>query len=315
MAKSRTPRTIIDEATGKEYQFNPDALKEIIHSRIDKKNHITQSSILQQLEEKCGLSVHQVQKWLSRANGIGNIENVKIISDFFNIDYHDILIDLNPTSEDKKMIHNEEKTFIIKVFGECVSVLYRVQEITNQPRLNREEKIEHEIKCLTDIDSFIRNIHMSVDQNSFSLQKYNRYNLHRILLELNEFMYGVIKSEHSCIPERWAEICDILSVDEAIHYPSTHNRDLYLESKETDDSYIYLLNEISLANEMGLTSCLTPTTEEWDNFDELEDYHHFGYTPYTERYSLTPSIIWLDLMIKELTEIFETDFPNIFKKR
>lgn len=312
MAKSRTPRTIIDEATGKEYQFNPDALKEIIHSRTDRKNHITQHSILQQLEEQCGLSVYQVQKWLSRANGIGNIDNVKIISNFLGINYHDILIDLNPTNEDKSMINNEEKCFIRKVFGDCISVLYKVHEITNHPRLPREENSEYENKCVAEIDSIIQYIHMSVDQNSFSLQKYNRYNLHRILLELNEFMYGIIKSEHSCIPERWGEICDMLSVDVAIHYPSTHNRDLYLESKETDDSYIYLLNEISLADEMGLTSCLTPTTEEWNNFDELDGYRQFGYIPNTERYSLTPSIIWLDLMTKELSAIFENDFPNIF---
>ncbi|MBE5892905.1 MAG: hypothetical protein E7286_05940 [Lachnospiraceae bacterium] len=184
MARSKTPRIITDETTGKEYQFNRDALKEIIHSRTDKKKHITQANILQQLEEQCGLSVDQVRKWLYGANGIGNMENAKIISAFLDIDYHDILIDMNPTKEDKNMISNEEKSIIKKVFGECVSVLYKVQEITNFSNLTREEKNKHETKIILEIDSLIRNIHMLVDQNSFAIKNYNRYNLHRILLEL-----------------------------------------------------------------------------------------------------------------------------------
>ena len=314
MAKTKIPRIIIEEATGKEYEFNPNALKEIIHSRINKKNHITQQSILQQIEDHCHLSADRVKNWIYGINGIGNFDNVKSISDFLKIDYHDILIDLNPTAEDENMISNEEKSIIRNIFGECISVVYKIPELTNLSKPTRDEKIANEKKSILEIDLLIRNIHMLVDQNSCTLQKYNRYNLHRFLLELNEYMYAIIKSDHSCIPERWEKISDFLSVEEAIIFPQIHNRNIYLDNPNTDDTHLYLLNEISLADKMGLTSCITPTDKEWDNFDILEDYHQFGYTPNNERYCLNPSIIWLDLIITVLIEIFETDFPHIFNE-
>lgn len=315
MAKSINPRIIVEEETDKKYQFNREALKEIIHSRTDRKNHITQHSILLQLEEQCGLTVARVSKWLSGANGPGNIDNVKDISEFFGIDYHDILIDMNPVKEDEKMINSEEKTIIKTVFGECVTVLYKVNEITNFPKVTGKEMREYRQKNVMEIDLLIQNIHRLVDQNSISLKKYNRYNLHRILLELNECMYGVIESEHNSIPERWDEINDMLTIEEIINFPTMHNRDNYLKSNDLYDTNIYLVDEISLVEEMGLSNCIYPTDEEWDTLDEIEDCSRFGYIPNTDRYSLTPSIIWIDLMITVLTNIFETDFPNVFEGR
>ena len=107
-------------------------------------------------------------------------------------------------------------------------------------------------------------------------------------------MYGILEANHSCIPERWEEICDILTIEEALSFPTIHTRNIYLESKNDDDSYLYLLDEISLANEMGLTSCITPTDEEWDTLSEAEDCTRFGYTPNIERYNLTPCILWIE---------------------
>ncbi|MBE5892224.1 MAG: hypothetical protein E7286_02460 [Lachnospiraceae bacterium] len=314
MAKSITPRILVEEETGKRYQFDPNALNQILSDRTDKKKHITKNSILLQLEEQTGLTVERVNKWLSAANGIGHIDNAKMISEFLGIDYHEILIDMNPVKEDKNMFGDEEKTIIKKVFGECVLVLYKVSEMTNAPKLARKENIERCKKNVIEVDYLIRSIHMLIDQNSIALQKYNRYNLHRILLELNEYMCGVLEGEHNSIPERWEEINNDMSIEEAINFPNIHNRDTYL-SGGGDDAYLYLLDEISLADEMGLSSCVAPTDEEWNVLDEIEDCVRFGYTPANERYELTPNIIWIDLMVKELTLIFEIDFPNLFDER
>lgn len=315
MAKSKYPRTLIEEETGKEYQFDRNALKEILHSRTDKKKHITRNSILEKLEEQYGLSVAQVSKWLSGANGIGSIENAKIISEFLGIDYHDILIDINLEKGVEKIMYNEEKRIINKVFSECVAVLYKVNEWTNIPKLTRTEKLEYEKNRIKDLDSLIRNMHELVDQNSLIIKKYDRYNLHKILIELNEYIYGVIKSDRSYVPERWEEMDDTLAMEEAIDFPTIHTREFYLENAETDDSYIYLIDEIALASNMGLTQCITPTDKEWKEIDEIDDYTCFGYVPNNERYGLTPSIIWIDLMIERLTMLFKIDFPRILDER
>lgn len=315
MAKSKNPRILIDETTGKEYLFNPNALKKIIHSHTDRKNHITQTAILQQIEEHCNFTADQVKKWLYGANGIGNMDNAKRISDFLKIDYHEILIDMNPTKEEKKMFSDEEKSIIKQTFGECVSVLYKVQELANSPKLAPIEKIDQQQKNILEADSLIRNIHLLVDQNSVILQTYDRYNLHKILLELNEYIYGILKGGHSCIPERWDEMSNSLLIEEAISFPLLHDRNLYLENPDPIYSNIYLVDEISLAEEMGLTSCLIPTEAEWDDLSKVDDLTRFGYIPNTERYSLTPGVVWIDLMVKLLTEIFEIDFPELFDNK
>lgn len=106
-----------------------------------------------------------------------------------------------------------------------------------------------------------------------------------------------------------------MTIEEAIVFPSFRDRAIYLENPSSDDAYLYLSDEISLADEMGLTPCYTPTEAEWDNLKGTNDRTQFGYTPANERYSLNPSIIWIDLMIALVSKIFETDFTNIFNKR
>ena len=315
MAKSNTPRTLIDEITGKKYQFDKEAFKKTLHSHVDKKNHIHQITILRQIEETYNIPVERMQNWLKGVNGPGDMKDIKDIADFFNIDFYELLIDQNPTKKDEPMINNEEKSIIKQIFGECVSILYKVQEMTNLPKPQNQDRIEYKKKNLFEMDALIRKIHILVDQNSLILDKYNKYNLHRILLELNEFMYGVLEYDHSSIPERWDEISNIFTIEEAIVFPYFQDRTTYLENPSSDDAYLYLSDEISLADEMGLIPCLTPTDKEWEILEQTDTWTNFGYIPNNERYSLNPSIIWIDLMIEVLTEIFETDFPNIFSKR
>ena len=41
------------------------------------------------------------------------------------------------------MISNEEKSIIKQIFGECVSIFYKVQEMTNLPKPPNQDSLEY----------------------------------------------------------------------------------------------------------------------------------------------------------------------------
>lgn len=140
MAKSIAFRTFIDESTGRKYQFNNNTFKKNLHNRTNKEKQIFQITLLRQIEEKYNMPIDRVQKWLRGVNGPADMQDIKDLANFFEIDYHELLIEIAPTNKDESMINNEEKSIIKQIFGECVSILYKVQEMTNSPKLPTPEK-------------------------------------------------------------------------------------------------------------------------------------------------------------------------------
>ena len=192
-----------------------------------------------------------------------------------------------------------DRNVVLKVYEDCVSMIYTMEEIlgkTDTPWHERQRRMQ--AAC----NQIIRNAHTYVDQNALVLHRTTRYMLHRILLDCRELV------EEFDIPDRWEIFQDSLCIQE-LHFLGCHDRDVYLTGEQPDDidCRIYLVDEISLAENLGFEDVVNPTEDEWDNLEDLGNLNEFGHSG-----CITPSMIAVDQLVECLAAVFRESFPEIF---
>ncbi|MDY4753801.1 MAG: hypothetical protein SO355_00445 [Candidatus Faecousia sp.] len=315
MGRAKT-RKILQDTDGKEYLFDRFAFDDAMCAKTDKEKKITKGVVIDQLRHACAVSEDAVKNWLYGKNSIPDMEMVKKAAGFLEIDYHDILTPVQNTQEERKMrtenkiiteatvcadstSYPAERNAVLKVYGDCVSMIYTMEEILGNidtPWHERQRTMQ--AAC----NRILRDTHTYVDQNALVLHSATRYMLHRILLECRELV------EEFSIPDRWDQLQDSLCLQE-LHFLGCHDRDVYLTGEQPDDidCRIYLIDEISLAENMGFKDVVEPTEDEWDNLDNLGDLNGFGHNG-----CITPSMIAVDQLVECLAAVFRESFPEIF---
>lgn len=314
MGRAKT-RKILQDTDGREYLFDRFALDDAVCAKVNKKEGITKGTVIHRISEACPISYDGVKNWLYGKNGI-DIETVKMVAAVLEIDYHDILTPVQKTQEERKMrmenktiteatafaddiAYPADRNVVLKVYEDCVSMIYTMEEIlgkTDTPWHERQRRMQ--AAC----NQIIRNAHTYVDQNALVLHRTTRYMLHRILLDCRELV------EEFDIPDRWEIFQDSLCIQE-LHFLGCHDRDVYLTGEQPDDidCRIYLVDEISLAENLGFEDVVNPTEDEWDNLEDLGNLNEFGHSG-----CITPSMIAVDQLVECLAAVFRESFPEIF---
>lgn len=315
MGRAKT-RKILQDTDGREYVFDRLSFDDAVCAKTDKEKKITKGVVIDQLGHACAVSEDAVKNWLYGKNSIPDMKTVKQAAEFLEIDYHDILTPVQNTQEERKMrtenkiiteatafadsiVYPADRNVVLKVYEDCVSMIYTMEEILgniNNPWHERQRTMQ--AAC----NRILRNAHTYVDQNALVLHSTIRYMLHRILLECG----GLV--EEFDIPDRWDQHQDSLCLQE-LHFLGCHDRDVYLTGEQPDDidCRIYLIDEISLAENMGFKDVVEPTEDEWDNLDNLGDLNGFGHSG-----CITPSMVAVDQLVECLAAVFRESFPELF---
>lgn len=301
MATAKTEKHLVD-SDGMVYIFNRLAFYNAVQAKVDKKNHVFQKDILLQISDACTVTVDAVRKWLYGDNGIGSIEAAQNAAMVLGIDYHDIVTPTEKTQEESKM-NIEEMKVVQKVFGECISMIYNIEEILSQNQKPRKEKTT-EMKAIC--NHAIRDTHIYIDQSVLVISNHTRYALHRIMMECSEMVENDFH-----IPERWDDVNESVDPWEVSFLEFKDRNDFLENTSDTYPSELYLSDEIDLAGRLGFVDCVEPTAAQWKNLDRIKDLTGFGYLP-TSGIEITPKMVSIDLIVSKLRDVFRDAFPNTF---
>lgn len=315
MGRAKT-RKILQDTDGREYLFDRFAFDDAVCAKVNKKEGITKGTVIARVGNACDVTEDAVKNWLYGKNSIPDMETVKKAAMFLEIDYHDILTPVQTTQEERKMrtesktiteatafadsiVYPADRNVVLKVYEDCVSMIYTMEEILGKTDILWHER---ERRMQAACNRIIRNAHAYVDQNALVLHETTRYMLHRILLDCRELV------EEFHIPDRWEQLQDSLCPQE-LHFLGCHDRDVYLTGEQPDDidCRIYLVDEISLAENLGFKDIVNPTEDEWDNLDTLGNLNEFGHSG-----CITPNMIAVDQLVECLAAVFRESFPEIF---
>ena len=175
-------RKLVDN-DGKEYVFSCEKFNEAITKyqmklQVKSKCKVSKLSIYADFSNKLYIPVETINNWVRGRNG-ANLENTKLISEYIQIDYHELLDTVeeyaqpSPTKEqDRKLVEEVFKKSLevivrkINFVPEDTEINIHVQRASNRDRAIRE----------------LRDIHLYVNCHALSTSEPIRNSLHRILL-------------------------------------------------------------------------------------------------------------------------------------
>ena len=320
-------RKLID-IDGKEYVFSCEKFNNAIvkyQNKLQAKNgyKVSKLSIYEDFSNKLYIPVETINNWARKRNG-ASLENVKRISEYIQIDYHELLdtveeyVQPSPTKE-------QDRKLIEEVFKKSLSVIVRkvnfvpedteisipVQRINNKERAIRE----------------LRDIHLYVNCHALSTSETIRNSLHRILLETEELIHGSIESwerfswSEDEMDDRKSAFRYLYSVDregnKTYELDSTTFVQRYYgcERKQVlgDDDItarVYIFDEIEFATDLGLDN-VKNVDDEFDEIDmsNLEDFEKYGYHGILD---VNPTMVYEHMLTKYLSSVYKIVFEDLF---
>ena len=320
-------RKLID-VDGKEYVFSCEKFNNAIKKyqrklEAQKGCKVSLLSIYEDLSNKLYIPLNTIKNWVRGRNG-ATLENVKLISEYIQIDYHELLdtieeyVQPSPTKEqDRKLVEEVFKKSLavivkkINFVPENTEISKPVQHISNRERAIRE----------------LRDIHLYVNCHALSTSETIRNSLHRILLETEELIHG--------IPESWDRFS--WSEDEMDDRKSTlnyvysvnrkGNKTYELDSKMLWDHYYgceryrlfgyddvtarwYIFDEIEFATDLGLDDVKNVDDEfgeiDLSNCEDLEKYGYHGIL------DVNPTMVFEHVLTKYLSSVYKIVFEDLF---
>ena len=320
-------RKLVDD-DGQEYYFScekfNDAIKKYqrkLEAQNDRK--VTKLSIYEDFSNKLYIPYETINNWARGRNG-ASLENTKLISEYIQIDYHELLdtveeyVQPSPTKEqDKKLVEEVFKKSLavivrkINFVPEDTEISIPVQRINNKERAIRE----------------LRDIHLYVNCHALSTSETIRNSLHRILLETEELIHGS--------PESWErfswskeEMDDRKSALRYVIISDSKGNERYeldtttfvqryygCERKQVlgDDDItarVYIFDEIEFATDLGLDN-VKNVDDEFDKIDlsNLEDFEKYGYHGMLD---VNPTMVYEHMLTKYLSSVYKIVFEDLF---
>ena len=292
-------RKLVDD-DGKEYVFSCEKFNAAISRyqmklQAQNKCRVSRESIYLDMANKLPVSYDAIKNWVRKRNG-ATLECIKPVSEYMQIDYHELLdtgeeyIQPSPTKEqDRKLVEEVFKrslaTIVKKInfIPEDTGISKPVQHINNKERAIRE----------------LRDIHLLINCHALSTSETIRNELHRILLETEELIYGT--------PESW-ERYELDSTTFVQRYYGCERKQVLRDDEIT--ARVYLFDEIEFATDLGLDD-VKNTDDEFDEIDlsNLEDFEKYGYQGILD---VNPTIVYEHMLTKYLSSVYKIVFEDLF---
>ena len=320
-------RKLIDD-DGKEYVFSCEKFNDVISKyqmKLQVKNgyKVSKLSIYEDFSNKLYIPLDTIKNWARGRNG-ANLENVKRISEYIQIDYHELLdtveeyAQASPTKEqDRKLVED--------VFKKSLSVI--VRKINFVPEDTEISKPIQHINNKNRAIKELRDIHLYINCQALSTSETIRNSLHRILLETEELIHGIPESwdrfswSEEEMDDRKSALNYVYSVDregnKTYELDSTTFVQRYYgcERKqvlEDDDitARVYIFDEIEYATDLGLGD-VKNTDDEFDEIDSsnLEDFEKYGYHGILD---VNPTMVYEHMLTKYLSSVYKIVFEELF---
>ena len=320
-------RKLVDD-DGKEYVFSSEKFNNAISKYQNKlqaqnKCKVSRESIYEDFFKKLHIPIDTIKNWVRKRNG-ASLEDIKRISEYIQIDYHELLdtveeyVQPSPTKEqDRKLVEEVFKkslTIIVRKINfvpEDTEISKPIQRVNNRDRAIRE----------------LRDIHLYVNCHALSTSETIRNSLHRILLETEELIYG-----H---PESWERFSwskeEMDDRKSALRYviigDSKGNERYELDSTTFVQRYygcerkqvlgddditarVYIFDEIEFATDLGLDN-VKNVDDEFDEIDlsNLEDFEKYGYHGILD---VNPTMVYEHMLTKYLSSVYKIVFEDLF---
>lgn len=131
---------ILDTFENEEYIFNTDAFRTLVKEYKNKSaKNLTIDSIRYDIAIHCNKSDETIKKWYRGHNGPSDIDTLRDVANFFNVDYQDLLIP--KYSIDSKHIINEPEDFTMNLAPEINFQTVRFIALLNELANNMENGI------------------------------------------------------------------------------------------------------------------------------------------------------------------------------
>ncbi len=319
-------RKLVDD-DGKEYVFSCEKFNNAISKyqnklQVQNKCKVSKLSIYEDFSNKLHIPIYTIQNWVRGRNG-ASLECVKSISEYIQIDYHELLdtfeeyVQPSPTKE-------QDKKLVEEVFKKSLAVI--VRKINFVPE---DSEINKHIQHINNRDQAIRelrDIHLYVNCHALITSETIRNSLHRILLETEELIHGSIESweRFSWSKEEMDDrksalryvIIDDSKGNERYELDTTTFVQSYYgcERKQVlgDDDItarVYIFDEIEFATDLGLDN-VKNVDDEFDKIDlsNLEDFGKYGYHGILD---VNPTMVFEHMLTKYLSSVYKIVFEDL----
>ena len=320
-------RKLVDD-DGQEYVFSCEKFNDAISKyqnklQVQNKCKVSKLSIYEDFSNKLYIPFETIKNWARGRNG-ASLENIKLIAEYIQIDYHELL-DTDEEYAQPSPTKEQDRKLVEEVFKKSIAVIVRkinfvpdnteisipVQHINNRDRAIRE----------------LRDIHLYINCHALSTSETIRNSLHRILLETEELIHG--------IPESWdrfswskEEMDDRKSALRYVIIGDSKGNERYeldsttfvqryygCERKQVlgDDDItarVYIFDEIEYATDLGLDD-VKNVDDEFDEIDmsNLEDFEKYGYHGILD---VNPTMVYEHMLTKYLSSVYKIVFEDLF---
>ena len=319
-------RKLVDD-DGKEYVFSSEKFNNAIkkyQKKLEAQNGriVTKLSIYEDFSNKLYIPLDTIKNWARGRNG-ANLENVKRISEYIQIDYHELLDTVeeyahpSPTKE-------QDRKLVEEVFKKSLEVLVRkIHFVPEDTEINKHiQYVNNRDRAIREL----RDIHLYVNCQALSTSETIRNSLHRILLETEEIIYG---SPESWDRFRWSEE-EMDDRKSALRYTCWKdfkgNKGYELDSDMLREHYYgcnredlffdyfsvigYVFDEIEFATDLGLDDVKNVD----DEFYEIETsngeaYEKYGYHGILD---VNPTMVFEHVLTKYLSSVYKLVFEDLF---
>lgn len=318
-------RKLVDD-DGKEYVFSCEKFNNAIvkyQNKLQAKNgyKVSKLSIYEDFSNKLYIPLDTIKNWARGRNG-ATLENTKLISEYIQIDYHELLdtveeyVQPSPTKE-------QDRNLIEEVFKKSLEVI--VKKINFVPE---DTEINKHIQHINNRDRAIRelrDIHLYVNCHALSTSETIRNSLHRILLETEEIIYGNHESwdrfswseeemddrksalRYTCWESKGKKGYELDSDMLHEHYYGCNRKDLFFDYFSVIG---YVFDEIEFATDLGLND-VKNVDEEFYEIDTSngESYEKYGYHGILD---VNPTMVYEHVLTKYLSSVYKLVFEDLF---
>ena len=320
-------RKLVD-VDGKEYVFSCEKFNNAIlqyQMKLQAQNgyKVSKLSIFEDLSNKLYIPLDTIRNWARGRNG-ATLENIKLISEYIQIDYHELLdtieeyVQPSPTKE-------QDRKLVEEVFKKSLAVI--VKKINFVPEDSDISKPVQHINNRDRAITELRDVHLYVNCHALSTSETIRNSLHRILLETEELIHGIPESwdrfswSKEEMDERKSTLHYVITGDskgnERYELDSTTFMQRYYgcERKRVlgDDDIVgrvYIFDEIEYATDLGLDD-VKNVDDEFDEIDmsNLEDFEKYGYHGILD---VNPTVVYEHMLTKYLSSVYKLVFEDLF---
>ena len=318
-------RKLVDD-DGKEYVFSSEKFNDVIstyQNKLQVKNgyKVSKLSIYEDFSNKLYIPLDTIKNWARGRNG-ATLENTKLISEYIQIDYHELLdtveeyVQPSPTKE-------QDRNLIEEVFKKSLEVIVRkINFVPEDTEINKHiQHINNRDRAIREL----RDIHLYVNCHALSTSETIRNSLHRILLETEEVIYG---NHESWDRFSWSEeeMDDRKSALRYTRWESKGKKGYELDSDMLHEHYYgcnrkdlffdyfsvigYVFDEIEFATDLGLDD-VKNVDEEFYEIDTSngEAYEKYGYHGILD---VNPTMVYEHVLTKYLSSVYKLVFEDLF---